>query len=89
MIDFSLAERKELGAERLFVEIERLLPRLDIEKALADAVVNQVSEADIYERPSNMTWFSSHKFPNSSWPGTLLRARLLNPDYEGNNPAFL
>ena len=88
MMDFSLAKRKELGADQLIVEVERLLPRLDIEKVLADAVVSQAGEADIYERPDNMTWFSSHKFPKSSWPGLLLRARLQNPDYRGNNPAF-
>jgi hypothetical protein len=56
-------------------EIEDLLPRLDIERELAAAVVGQA----IGNRA---------KAPRSSWPGGLLRAHLANPRREGVNPAF-
>lgn len=88
MMDFSLGKREEMGGNVLFAEIEQLLPRLDIETVLADAVVSQATEAETRERPDNMSWFSTHKFPIASWPGILLRARLQNPDHVGRNPAF-
>lgn len=88
MMDFSLAVRAEVGANDLFVELEKTLPRLDIERVLADAVVNQANEVETSQRTDNKSWFSTHKFPIASWPGILLRARLQNPDHVGRNPAF-
>lgn len=88
MMDFSLPARQSMGANDLFAEIEGMLPRLDIERVLADAVVNQADEDLLRQRPDNKNWFSTHKFPVASWPGILLRARLQNPDHAGRNPAF-
>ncbi|KAG8408409.1 hypothetical protein J3459_017820 [Metarhizium acridum] len=88
MMDFSLAVREEVVANELFVELEKTLPRLDIERVLADAVVNQANEAETSQRTDNKSWFSTHKFPIASWPGILLRARLQNSDHVGRNPAF-
>jgi hypothetical protein len=56
-------------------EIESLLPRLDVERHLGDAVVRQA-----VENPA--------KAPPSTWPGGLLRAHLADPLMEGVNPAF-
>ena len=61
--------------EALVKKTEEQLPRLQAEKILADAVVEQA-----LERPQ--------KAPAASWPGCLLRARIENPDWTGINPAF-
>ncbi|MCM3298287.1 HD domain-containing protein [Streptomyces pseudogriseolus] len=63
------------GRAELTEALERL-PRLDIETALADAVVVQALR-------------NPEKAPPSSWPGGLLAAHLANPDRTGGgNPAF-
>ena len=53
----------------------QLLPRLDIEKDLGDAVVRQVVER-------------REKAPHASWPGDLLRAKEANPEWDGVNKSF-
>ena len=85
-LDFSLATQHAHGAQRYAAEIELLLPRLNVEKVLADAVVKQA--AKIPEKVDGMTWPDSEKHPKASWPGILLRAHIENPNYEGVNPAF-
>ncbi|KAK7433263.1 hypothetical protein QQZ08_000199 [Neonectria magnoliae] len=84
--DFSPAYCSQLGAAGCAAHIERLLPRLDVEKALGDAVVKQA--AKIPEHVDSLTWPNSEKHPSASWPGILLRAHLENPGHEGINPAF-
>ena len=86
MLDFSPATRQAMGTVEYSSEIERLLPRLDIEKVLGDAVVHQ-AEAVEQSDPSS-TWPNTKKHPKASWPGLLLRAHLQNPNHEGVNPAF-
>lgn len=85
-LDFSKAVREKFGAEDYAATIEVDLPRLDIEKVLADAVVKQAVK--IPEHIDRLTWPDSEKHPKASWPGMLLRAHLLNPGHEGVNPAF-
>ncbi|MEU3365215.1 hypothetical protein [Streptomyces pseudogriseolus] len=63
------------GRNELTEALDRL-PRLDIETALADAVVAQALR-------------NPEKAPPSSWPGGLLAAHQANPDRTGGgNPAF-
>ena len=85
-LDFSPAVKDAYGAQTYASEIELLLPRLNIEKVLADAVVAQATK--IPERVDSTTWPDSEKHPKASWPGILLRAHLENPGYDGVNPAF-
>lgn len=54
---------------------EREWPRLDIEKVLGDAVVEQAVR-------------QPHKAPPASWPGILYRAYLAEPEWDGINKAF-
>lgn len=56
-------------------ELERLLPRLEVEKELGDVVVQQ----------ARMT---RSKAPGGSWPGDLLRAAEADPEWNGVNKAF-
>ncbi|KAM5349619.1 hypothetical protein ACJ41O_006124 [Fusarium nematophilum] len=84
--DFGSREyRAKLEVDRYCDEIEILLPRLDVEKTLADAVVKQ---AEKIPQLDSLTWPSTEKFPSASWPGMLLRAHAENPEYSGVNPAF-
>lgn len=85
-LDFSPATRESFGAEAYSTHINTLLPRLDIERVLGDAVVVQASKipTDI----DSLTWPDSEKHPKASWPGILLRAHLENPGHDGVNPAF-
>ncbi|KAL6865686.1 hypothetical protein ACO1O0_001781 [Amphichorda felina] len=85
-MDFSPSFRDEMGARDFCAEIQTHLPRLEIEKALGDAVVKQA--AKIPDKVDSLTWPSTEKHPSSSWPGMLLRAHLENPGYDGINPAF-
>ncbi|KAL2866499.1 uncharacterized protein BJX67DRAFT_129492 [Aspergillus lucknowensis] len=85
LMDFSPATREAMGAVEYSSEIERLLPRLNIEKVLGDAVVHQAEHLDQSDRS---TWPNTKKHPKASWPGILLRAHLENPSHEGVNPAF-
>lgn len=85
-MDFSPDVRDANGAGSYAAEIEKMLPRLDIEKVLADAVVKQAVK--IPEKVDSMTWPDSQKHPKASWPGILLRAHLQNPGFDGVNPAF-
>jgi HD domain len=56
-------------------DLESLLPRLDVERHLGDAVVRQA-----VRNPA--------KAPRATWPGGLLRAHLADPHRAGVNPAF-
>lgn len=75
LIDFREATRAELGAQEFAHQIEKDLPRLDIEKVLGDAVVQQAI-------------CKAHKAPAASWPGILLKSHLENPGWAGVNKAF-
>ena len=85
-MDFSRALAEEQGATAYAQSIEDHLPRLDVEKALGDAVVKQARK--IPDKIDSLTWPSSEKHPSASWPGILLRAHLENPGHDGANPAF-
>lgn len=85
-IDFSSSVRELHGATAYSKEIEQYLPRLDIEKALADSVIRQARK--IPENLDSKTWPDSLKHPKASWPGILLRAHVQNPDWDGVNLAF-
>jgi hypothetical protein len=85
-MDFSAGSREQFQATQYSEEIEQYLPRLDIERVLANAVVKQAVK--IPERVDSMTWPDSQKHPKQSWPGILLRAHIENPGYDGVNPAF-
>jgi hypothetical protein len=56
-------------------DIEALLPRLDVERHLADAVVRQALH-------------NAAKAPRATWPGALLHAHLADPHHDGANPGF-
>ena len=84
--DFSRDYASNLGLLEYVNSVEEQLPRLAVEKVLADAVVNQAAKLPV--RVDSMTWPSTEKHPSSSWPGILLRAHIENPGYEGVNPAF-
>lgn len=86
VMDFSRAKRDAMGVAEYCAEIELHLPRLQVEKALGDAIVNQAPKSQ--EQPESIRWQTSEKHPKASWPGILLRAHLENPGYEGVNPAF-
>ncbi|RGP76385.1 metal dependent phosphohydrolase [Fusarium longipes] len=84
--DFGSDEyRRSIGVDEYCKEIEALLPRLEPEKVLGDAVVKQ---AEKIPQVDSLTWPNDDKFPSASWPGILLRAHAENPDHEGVNPAF-
>jgi HD domain len=85
MMDFSPATRQAMGAVEYSSEIEKHLPRLNIEKVLGDAVVHQAEPLEQYD---STTWPNTQKHPKASWPGMLLRAHLDNPNHDGVNPAF-
>ena len=86
MLDFSKATRDATpGAAAACADAEALLPRLDVEVVLANAVVGQAGHGDA---PDNLTWPSTQKHPAGSWPGLLLRAHRQNPGHGGRNPAF-
>jgi hypothetical protein len=76
-IDFARESRYEekQGLEVFCAEVEKIFPRLDIEKVLGDAVVTQA-----VGNPA--------KAPKASWPWCLLVAHHENPNYEGVNPGF-
>lgn len=85
--DFAPPELREtLGVKAYASHLEELLPRLEIEQALGDAVLKQAVK--IPERIDSLTWPNSDKHPGASWPGVLLRGHLENPTHEGINPAF-
>ena len=84
--DFSPATRENLGNASYLAQIQEHLPRLEIERVLADAVVCQARGEAVM--PDKMTWPNSDKHPKASWPGILLRAKLENPGHDGVNPAF-
>jgi hypothetical protein len=56
-------------------QVETEFPRVEIEKALGDAVVEQALKAP-------------EKAPAACWPGLLLRAKWADPEWEGVNKAF-
>ncbi|KIX97677.1 uncharacterized protein Z520_06455 [Fonsecaea multimorphosa CBS 102226] len=75
LIDFRPATRAALDAEAYAKSIEAKLPRLDIEKILGDAVVQQA-----LQNPA--------KAPAASWPNNLYKSHLENPEWTGVNRAF-
>ena len=75
LLDFRPATREALGANAFFEKIVQLIPRVDIEKHLGDAVVAQA-----LKNPS--------KAPAASWPGVLLRSHMEDPSWSGVNRAF-
>ncbi|KAH7239848.1 hypothetical protein MRS44_015357 [Fusarium solani] len=86
IMDFGSEEnRAKMGVAEYCNEIEKLLPRLEAEKSLGDAVVKQAKKIPHVD---SLTWPSDEKFPSASWPGILLRAHAENPDHAGINPAF-
>lgn len=85
-MDFSQAVRDTLQAQKYVDEIQQRLPRLEIEKVLASAVVNQAEK--IPQSIDRSTWPDTEKHPKASWPGILLHAHLLHPDHDGVNLAF-
>ena len=86
LVDFSASKRAEMEACDYCSEIERHFPRLEVEKALADAVVKQAGK--IEGSVDSKTWPNTQKHPSASWPGILLRAHVENPGWDGVNPAF-
>ncbi|KAL4722929.1 hypothetical protein ACLX1H_010169 [Fusarium chlamydosporum] len=79
--DFGTDEyRRSVGVDEYCKEIEALLPRLDIEKVLGDAVIKQAKKIPHVD---SLTWPNDDKFPSASWPGILLRAHAENPNHEG------
>ena len=56
-------------------ELEDLLPRLEVEKVLGDAVVEQA-----IRRPE--------KAPAASWPNNLYKEFLADPSWKGVNKGF-
>lgn len=86
LVDFSSEKRTQMEADDFCANLERELPRLDVEKTLGDAVIKQAGKIeDVFDK---MSWPSSEKHPSASWPGILLRAHVENPDWDGVNPAF-
>lgn len=93
--DFSPAVRESFGLTEYGLEIEAGLPRLEIERVLAEEVVGQATRG---EREQGLwredgVWTDSVKFPKASWPGILLRGQLEEvgkhgKDWKGENPAF-
>jgi hypothetical protein len=75
LIDFRPATRESLDAVDYAREIELKLPRLNIEKILGDAVVQQA-----VQNPS--------KAPPNSWPNNLYKSHLENPHWTGVNRGF-
>ena len=75
LVEFDLATRDQLKATKYVDEVERDIPRLEIEKVLADAVVKQA-----LHKP--------HKAPATSWPNRLLKEHLEDSGRQGANPVF-
>ncbi|KAM4064595.1 HD domain-containing protein [Hirsutella rhossiliensis] len=89
LVDFSEAARRQAEADGCpCADFEARLPRLGIERCLADAVVAQAGPREALPRVDSLIWPSSEKHPAASWPGILLRAHLENPGHDGINPAF-
>lgn len=86
LMDFSAATRTSVGADDYGIAIEEMLPRLEIEEVLANAVVDQAKGGQAV--PNKTCYPSTKKHPAGSWPGMLLRAHLENPGHKGRNPAF-
>lgn len=86
LMDFSAATRTGIGADEYGKDIEAMLPRLEIEEVLANAVVAQAKGEQVV--PNKTCYPSTKKHPAGSWPAMLLRAHLENPGHKGRNPAF-
>jgi hypothetical protein len=81
LVDFRQRTRESLALVDYGVETEKEVPRLGIEKVLADAVVSQAMDKKEGED-------RNQKAPAASWPGILLRSHLEDPSWEGVNRAF-
>lgn len=75
LIDFRPMSRQSHDAVEYGREVDIKLPRLDIEKILADAVVHQAVQNPL-------------KAPPASWPNALYKSHLENPDWTGVNKGF-
>lgn len=73
------------GGQEGFNVIRWQLPRLEIEKELGDAVVNQALAPQALAIGE---WKHSQKAPKGSWPGDLVRGKKQNPGWEGVNKEF-
>lgn len=71
LVDFGRSAREAVFKENL----ERQWPRLDIERCLADAVVEQAVR-------------QPEKAPPASWPGALYRSHVEDPHWTGTNKSF-
>lgn len=76
LLDFVEGKRVELNALSLQNELETHLPRLAVERALANAVVRQALERPLL------------KAPRPSWPRQLLDAHMADPRWDRDNPGF-
>ncbi|MEU1623487.1 HD domain-containing protein [Streptomyces sp. NPDC005722] len=74
MSDFGTIDPVAQDEEPL-ASLLKLFPRMGIETALGDTVVQQALR-------------SPEKAPHASWPASLLAAHLANPQRTGVNPAF-
>lgn len=75
LMDFGFRAVDEEQTRKKMAEVENVFPRLDAEKVLSDAVVDQA-----LRRPK--------KAPPASWPGDLLRAKKAEPEWQGVNKGF-
>jgi hypothetical protein len=80
MLDFGFLQVSDvLRSEKdrnLKGEIEKEYPRLNVEKVLCDAVVEQAKR-------------NPKKAPKVTWPGSLYEAYLADPEWEGVNKGFV
>ncbi|EGP91679.1 unnamed protein product [Zymoseptoria tritici ST99CH_3D1] len=74
-IDFKRPAALAMVSEKWVKHVETEFPRVEIEKVLGDAVVEQALKVP-------------EKAPAACWPGLLLRAKLADPEWEGVNKAF-
>ena len=75
LMDFGFRAVDEDETRKQMTEVENAFPRLNAEKVLSDAVVEQA-----LRQPK--------KAPTASWPGDLLRAKKAEPEWQGVNKAF-
>ena len=75
-MDFRLATKPSLGATEYERDIEAKLPRLDIEKILGNAVVEQAID-------------NPGRAPAASWPNKSYKSHLEHPEWDRHQPSIL
>lgn len=75
LVDFRQRSRDQLEMNEYFQRVVEVIPRLEIEKKLGDAVVAQALT-------------NPEKAPAASWAGVLLRSHLEDPTWQGVNKGF-